>query len=148
MLVTTAGIARSEGHIAFAPDTHGGYWEYYLVGSDIYRQTTGAPVMPDGRRSGRWYAPARKDIVSLIESLDNPGLHVQTGGRERVFVPSPDYSDRPTLIVGVDDEGNTYGVEAVAFSLPDDVRIVYRNYSHGPAHDEPDGLGYEDAVVD
>jgi hypothetical protein len=51
--------ARSAGHLAFIPDTHGGYWEYFRSedGQHVYRQTTSAPVMPDGRRSGRWYCP-------------------------------------------------------------------------------------------
>lgn len=59
-------------------------------------------------------------------------------------VPTPDYSDRPTLIVGTDDNGGVYGVEAVGFALPDGVRVVYRNYDHGPCHDVEDGLAYED----
>jgi hypothetical protein len=59
----------------------------------------------------------------------------------------PDYSDRPTLIVGVDDEGGTYGVQAVGITLPENVRIVYRNYSRGQSHEEEHGLAFEDEVA-
>lgn len=48
---------KSEGHLCFGPDTHDGQWEFYTAGEHIYRASTIAPVMPDGRRGGRWYCP-------------------------------------------------------------------------------------------
>ena len=86
-----------------------------------------------------------------IAELQDLAAHIDPGDVELLqwagvpeYDPTPDYSDRPTIIVGTDDEGNTYGVETVGFDLPADTRIVYRNYSHGPSHDEEDGLAYED----
>ena len=63
------------------------------------------------------------------------------------YPPTPNYSDRPTIIVGVDDDGVVYGVEAVGFPMPAGVRIIVRNYSHGPCHDHEDGPAYEDAAA-
>lgn len=57
---------KSSGHIAFMPDTHRGFWEYFVVGGDVYRATSSAPVMPDGRRSGRWYCYATESRIAGI----------------------------------------------------------------------------------
>jgi hypothetical protein len=45
-------IARSSGHLEFE-----GRWEFYAVGDEVYRADVQAPVMPDGRRGGRWFCP-------------------------------------------------------------------------------------------
>lgn len=58
--------SRSDGHIAFVADTHGSAWEYWVRGDSIYRQNVNAPVMPDGYRSGRWYAYAHPDTIANL----------------------------------------------------------------------------------
>jgi hypothetical protein len=67
------------------------------------------------------------------------------------IVPVPDYANdpdgRPTLIIGVSaDENVMFGVEAVGFDLPANLRIVKRDYDHGPIHE--DNLAYEDEIVE
>jgi hypothetical protein len=43
---------KSEGHIGFTPT-----FEYYWgANGDLYRANRHNPVMPDGRRAGRWEA--------------------------------------------------------------------------------------------
>jgi hypothetical protein len=70
---TPDATIRSNGHLAFVPDTHGGMWEYYLFSGDIYRQTTAAPVMPDGRRAGRWYSKGTQQNIDHLMSISvNP----------------------------------------------------------------------------
>jgi len=58
----------SDGHIAFVRDTHGGFWEYWERGGDIWRQTTLAPVMPDGYRVGRWFAKSTPAAISNLST--------------------------------------------------------------------------------
>lgn len=66
--------AKSIGHIAFVPDTHGSFWEYWERDGHIWRQSVVAPVMPDGYRSGRWYARATERCVEHLRSLNRAGL--------------------------------------------------------------------------
>lgn len=72
---TPDATLRSNGHLAFIPDTHRGHWEYYLFEGDIYRASTVAPVMPDGRRVGRWYSKGgQQNISHLMEMSVNPSV--------------------------------------------------------------------------
>ncbi len=49
-------LEKSEGHTAFI-----GKFEYYtLPNGDLHRAPTLYPVMPDGRRSGRWECKANQ----------------------------------------------------------------------------------------
>lgn len=59
--------------------------------------------------------------------------------------PRPDYSDKPTIVISYtsDDGGNEPTLHAEGFTLPDNLRIVVRDYSIGNRFDE-DGLLYED----
>ena len=57
---------QSKGHIAFVPTTHGDRWEFWEREGSIWRQVESAPVMPDGYRSGRWYAYAKPEVVELL----------------------------------------------------------------------------------
>lgn len=66
---------RSNGHISFVPDTHRSFWEYYVFHGDIYRAATVAPVMPDGRRVGRWYSKGGKERIEWLISIGvNPSV--------------------------------------------------------------------------
>ena len=94
-------IEHSEGHIAFIPDTHQGFWEYWERDGHVWRQSTSAPVMPDGFRSGRWYAKAtpavvghlRRSGVELCERCDRPQEAIThdaghfVAGKTHVFFP-------------------------------------------------------------
>lgn len=72
---TPDATVRSNGHLAFIPDTHRGHWEYYLFSGDIYRASTITPVMPDGRRAGRWYSKGgQKNIEHLMGMSVNPSV--------------------------------------------------------------------------
>lgn len=61
--------------------------------------------------------------------------------------PRPDYSDKPTVVVHLvsDDLEGGMAVTAEGFNLPENVRIIMRDYSRGNQLDE-DSLIYEDTV--
>lgn len=73
---TTEAIKRSTGHIAFIRDTHQGFWEYWERDGSVWRQSTAAPVMPDGYRSGRWYSYAKPEVIASLswDGLRNSGV--------------------------------------------------------------------------
>lgn len=72
---TPDATVRSNGHIAFVPDTHRGHWEYFLSSGEIYRASTVAPVMPDGRRVGRWYSKGTQRHIQHLMSISvNPSV--------------------------------------------------------------------------
>lgn len=62
----------------------------------------------------------------------------------------PDYSSRPTLIIGAvldrQNEPEVQGVTPIGFTLPKGLRIIVRDYAHGPEH--TDGDAYEDRELD
>jgi hypothetical protein len=60
---------RSQGHIAFVPSTHGDRWEYWERDGSIWRQIESAPVMPDGFRSGRWYAYTKPEVCESLRRV-------------------------------------------------------------------------------
>ena len=64
-------LRKSEGHVAFI-----GPFEYFTDDAgELYRADTSWPVMPDGRRWGRWEAPPHL-LASTLEiaraAFDNP----------------------------------------------------------------------------
>jgi hypothetical protein len=59
----------------------------------------------------------------------------------------PDYSDRPTLVIGyASGDQAVYGVEAEGFLIPEGVRVVARDFSLGSEEDE-EGTLYEDEIL-
>lgn len=59
---------KSVGHIAFV-----GAFEYYIgAEGDLYRADKYLPIMPDGRRWGRWEAPAWL-VKRVLEALQTAG---------------------------------------------------------------------------
>ena len=59
--------------------------------------------------------------------------------------PMPKYGDKPTLVVGITEDG-VAGVHAEGFDLPADVRVVERDYTRGNDEDEHGDL-YVDTEV-
>jgi hypothetical protein len=58
--------AKSQGHMRFI-----GSYEYYEVDGQVYAAHVDRPVMPDGRRSGRWECPMHlaDSQLSVIEQF-------------------------------------------------------------------------------
>jgi len=57
----------------------------------------------------------------------------------------PKYDDKPTLVVGFTEDG-VCGVHAEGFDLPEEVRVIERDYQRGNEPDEH-GTYYVDSEV-
>ena len=62
---------ESAKSIGFAEAPDGTVYEFYVIGSDIFRAPVDSPVMTDGNRSGRFEYPNREPFLSYLSSIWN-----------------------------------------------------------------------------